>query len=135
MSPRMTAQLACDTRQMALWRRERPENVILHTDRGGEYCSGDYQGFLKRHNLQGSMSAKCCCYDNACAESFFHTQKVECIHGEDFTSWEIRWAAEFNYIECDDNRWHRHRACGGLNPEQFENQNLAPGRVHIRRIG
>ena len=36
MSSRMTAQLACDALQMALWRRKRPENVIVHTDRGGQ---------------------------------------------------------------------------------------------------
>jgi len=125
MSSRMTAQLACDALQMALWRRKRPENVIVHTDRGGQYCSTDYQSLLKRHNLWGSMSAKGCCYDNACAESFFHSLKVECIHGEDFASREIMRTAVFNYIECDYNRWRRHSACGGLSPEQFENQNLA----------
>ncbi|EAW1760402.1 IS3 family transposase [Salmonella enterica subsp. enterica] len=125
MSSRMTAQLACDALQMALWRRKRPEKVIVHTDRGGQYCSTDYQSLLKRHNLRGSMSARGCCYDNACAESFFHTLKVECIHGEDFVSREIMRAAVFNYIECDYNRWRRHSACGGLSPEQFENQILA----------
>ncbi|WP_128178868.1 IS3 family transposase [[Pantoea] beijingensis] len=125
MSSRMTAQLACDALQMALWRRKRPENVIVHTDRGGQYCSSDYQALLKRHNLRGSMSAKGCCYDNACVESFFHSLKVECIHGERFASREIMRATVFNYIECDYNRWRRHSACGGLSPEQFENQNLA----------
>nr|WP_154324605.1 IS3 family transposase [Pantoea sp. 201603H] len=125
MSSRMTAQLACNALQMALWRRKRPENVIVHTDRGGQYCSADYQGLLKRHNLRGSMSAKGCCYDNACVESFFHTLKVECIHGERFASREIMRTALFNYIECDYNRWRRHSTCGGLSPEQFENQNLA----------
>ncbi|HDQ0308590.1 IS3-like element ISEc16 family transposase [Escherichia coli] len=125
MSPRMTAQLACDALQMALWRRRRPESVIVHTDRGGQYCSGDYQALLKRHNLRGSMSAKGYCYDNACVESFFHSLKVECIHGERFSSREIMRATVFNYIECDYNRWRRHSACGGLSPEQFENKNLA----------
>ncbi|EED9436781.1 IS3 family transposase [Salmonella enterica subsp. enterica] len=125
MSSRMTAQLACDALQMALWRRKCPENVIVHTDRGGHYCSTDYQSLLKRHNLRGSMSARGCCYDNACAESFFHTLRVECIHGEDFVSREIMRTAVFNYSECDYNRWRRHSACGGLSPEQFENQNLA----------
>ncbi|EEU5821288.1 IS3 family transposase, partial [Escherichia coli] len=120
MSPRMTAQLACDALQMALWRRRRPENVIVHTDRGGQYCSGDYQAMLKRHNLRGSMSAKGYCYDNACVESFFHSLKVECIHGERFSSREIMRATVFNYIESDYNRWRRHSACGGLSPEQFE---------------
>ncbi|EEI6521221.1 DDE-type integrase/transposase/recombinase [Salmonella enterica] len=80
--------LVCDALQMALWRRKRPENVIIHTDRGGQHCSADYQVLLKRHNLHGSMSAKGCCYDNACAESFFHSLKVECIHGERFISRE-----------------------------------------------
>ncbi|MGJ7266146.1 IS3 family transposase [Morganella morganii] len=125
MSSRMTAQLACDALQMALWRRKRPENVIVHTDRGSQYCSADYQALLKRHNLRVSMSAKGCCYDNACVESFFHSLKVECIHGERFVSREIMRATVFNYIEYDYNRWRRHSACGGLSPEQFENQNLA----------
>ncbi|MDX6022911.1 IS3 family transposase [Scandinavium sp. V105_16] len=125
MSSRMTVQLACDALQMALWRRKRPGNVIVHTDRGGQYCSANYQALLKRHNLHGSMSAKGCCYDNACAESFFHSLKVECIHGERFLSRELMRTAVFNYIECDYNRWRRHSACGGLSPEQFENQNLA----------
>ncbi|HBN2650648.1 TPA: IS3 family transposase [Klebsiella oxytoca] len=125
MSSRMTAQLACDALQMTLWRRKRPENVIVHTDRGGQYCSADYLALLKRHNLHGSMSAKGCCYDNACAESFFHSLKVECIHGERLISREIMRMTVFNYIECDYNRWRRHSACGGLSPEQFENQNLA----------
>ncbi|EYB46614.1 transposase [Escherichia coli] len=125
MSPRMTAQLACDALQMALWRRKRPRNIIVHTDRGGQYCSADYQAQLKRHNLRGSMSAKGCCYDNACVESFFHSLKVECIHGEHFISREIMRATVFNYIECDYNRWRRHSWCGGLSPEQFENKNLA----------
>ncbi|EON5251009.1 IS3-like element IS3H family transposase, partial [Shigella sonnei] len=125
MSPRLTAQLACDALQMALWRRKRPRNVIVHSDRGSQYCSADYQALLKWHNLRGSMSAKGCCYDNACVESFFHSLKVECLHGEHFISREIMRATVFNYIECDYNRWRRHSWCGGLSPEQFENQNLA----------
>ncbi|SQJ28199.1 Integrase core domain [Serratia rubidaea] len=112
MSSRMMAQLACDALQVTLWRHKRPENVIVHTDRGGQYCSGGYQGLLKRHNLRGSMSAKGCCYDNACVESFFHSLKVECIHGEHFAPREIMRTAVFNYIECDYNRWRRHSASG-----------------------
>jgi len=54
----MTAKLACDALQMALWRRKRPQNVIVHTDRGGQYCSANYQALLKRYNLRGSMSLR-----------------------------------------------------------------------------
>lgn len=46
------------------------------------------------------------------------------IHEERFISQEIMRTTVFNYIECDYNRWRRHSACGGLSPEQFENQNL-----------
>lgn len=53
-----------------------------------------------------------------------HSLKVECIHGERFISREEMRTTVFNYIECDYNRWRRHCACGGLSPEQFENQNL-----------
>ncbi|GLY63148.1 hypothetical protein Pcaca05_40050 [Pectobacterium carotovorum subsp. carotovorum] len=110
---------------MALWRRKRPQNVIVHTDRGGQYCSADYQALLKGHTLRHSMSTKGCCYDNVCVESFFYTLKVECIHGERFTCREMMCSTVFNYIESDYNRWRRHRVFGGLSTEQFENQNLA----------
>lgn len=49
MSPRMTAQLACDALQMALWRRKRTQNVIVHTDRDGQYFSADYQTLVSQH--------------------------------------------------------------------------------------
>ena len=45
-----------------------------------------YQELIRANHLQCSMSAKGNCYDNACAESFFHSLKVECIHGERFMS-------------------------------------------------
>lgn len=104
---------------MALWRRKRPENVIVHTDRGCQYCSVAYQALLQRHNLRGSMSAKGCCYDNARAESFSHSLKVECIHREHFASREKMRTTTFNYIECGYNRWRSHSACGGVSPEQL----------------
>ena len=63
MSSLMTASLACDALQMALWRRKRPKYVIVHSDRGGQYCSADYQALLKRHNLHGSMSARGNCFN------------------------------------------------------------------------
>ena len=67
----MYDSVACDSLQMALWLRKIARNVIVYTDRGGQYCFADYQVLLKRHNLHGSMSAKGYCNDNACVESFF----------------------------------------------------------------
>lgn len=72
-----------------------------------ETNAGDYiVCVVGKINLHCSMSAKGCCYDNACGESFFHSLKVECIHGEHFTSRGIKRTTVFNYIECDYNRWH-----------------------------
>jgi putative transposase len=125
MSERMTAQLVCDALQMALWRRRMPTGVIVHSDRGSQYCSGAYQALIKKHGLLCSMSARGCCYDNACAESFFHTLKVEVIHGERFaTRGEMRQTV-FEYIEVDYNRTRRHSANGYISPEAFEAQRIA----------
>lgn len=54
----------------------------------------------------------------------FHTLKVECIHGEDFASWEIMRTAVFNDIECDYNQWRRHSACGSLSRNNLKTRTL-----------
>jgi transposase InsO family protein len=125
MSERMTAQLVCDALKMAMWRRHMPTGVIVHSDRGSQYCSGVYQKLLKKHDLICSMSAKGNCYDNACAESFFHSLKVEAIHGERFSTREIMRQTVFEYIEVDYNRTRRHSANGFISPEAFEVSSVA----------
>jgi len=125
MSERMTAQLVCDALQMALWRRCMPTGVIVHSDRGSQYCSSAYQRLIKEHGLLCSMSAKGNCYDNACAESFFHSLKVEAIHCERFVTREEMRQAVFEYIEVDYNRIRRHSANGFISPKAFEAQEVA----------
>ncbi len=120
MSERMTADLVGDALQMALWGRKMPKGVIVHSDRGSQYCSTLYQSLLTRHELQCSMSAKGNCYDNACAESFFHSLKVEAIHGERFETRNAMRRQVFEYIELDYNRQRRHSAIGMISPEAFE---------------
>lgn len=125
MAERITAELVCDALQMALWRRRMPKGVIVHSDRGSQYCSLKYQALLTQYALVCSMSAKGNCYDNACAESFFHTLKVEIIHGEYFATREAVRQAVFEYIEVDYNRSRRHSANGNVSPEAFEAQLVA----------
>jgi len=125
MSERMTARLVCDALTMALFRRKQPKGVIVHTDRGSQYCSHDYQTLLRDHGFICSMSAKGCCYDNACSESFFHSLKVEAIHGERFeTRQQIR-ETVFEYIEVDYNRQRLHSYLGYKSPDEFEQQKIA----------
>jgi putative transposase len=125
MSERMTAPLVCDALQMALWRRGMPTGVIVHSDRGSQYCSGAYQQLIEKHGLLCSMSARGNCYDNACAESFFHSLKVEAIHGERFATREEMRQVVFEYIEVDYNRTRRHSANGFISPEAFEAKQVA----------
>jgi len=120
LAERMTADLVCQALQMALWRRKMPKGVILHSDRGSQYCSTAYQNLVLKHQLVCSMSAKGNCYDNACAESFFHTMKVEAIHGECFATREEMRHTVFEYIEVAYNRTRRHSANGRISPMAFE---------------
>ena len=122
MSERMTADLACDALRMAIFRRKRPKGVIVHSDRGSQYCSHVYRQLVRQHELLGSMSAKGCCYDNACAESFFHSLKVEAIHGERFNTREAMRQTVFEYIEIDYNPVRLHSTNGFLSPIEFETQ-------------
>lgn len=128
MGERMTADWVTDALQMAVFKRKRPKNVIVHSDRGSQYCSHAYRELLEQNQLRGSMSAKGNCYDNACSESFFHSLKVEVIHGERFTTRDAMRQTVFEYIETYYNRVRLHSNNGYQSPIDFEadfNQSLA----------
>jgi len=125
MNTHMTADIVCDALQMALRRRGYPAGVIVHTDRGSQYCSKPYQRLIKKYSLHCSMSKKGDCFDNACAETFFHTLKVEAIHGENIPTRELMREMVFEFIELDYNRDRMHSALGYLSPLAFELQKSA----------
>jgi transposase InsO family protein len=125
MSERMKATLVCDALMMALFRRAMPRGVIVHSDRGSQYCAHRFQRLLSKHDLLCSMSKRGDCYDNACAESFFHSLKVEPTHGERYPSREQARQAVFEYIETYYNPIRRHSALGRISPAAFEVQNAA----------
>ena len=125
MSDRMTATLVCDALRMALFRRKRPHGVIMHTDRGSQYCSREHRSLLDLNGLIASMSAKGNCYDNAAMESWNHSLKVEAIHGERFATRAEARAQVFEYIEVDYNRNRLHSTLGYVSPEQFEQAHAA----------
>jgi putative transposase len=125
MNSRMTAELTCKALQMALLRRGRPKNVIVHSDRGSQYCSTAYRNLIAKHQLIQSMSRKGNCWDNAVAESFFHTLKVELLKDEPLTDRVTLQQQVFEYIEVDYNKTRRHSAIGNLSPENYELKNVA----------
>jgi putative transposase len=122
MQPSMSRQLVCNALLMAMWRRGFPRGVLFHSDRGSQYCSHDYQKTLKKHGFIVSMSRKGNCWDNAVAESFFHTLKTELVYTESYATRERAKQSIFHYIEIYYNRLRRHSALGSMTPEKFERQ-------------
>lgn len=105
---------------MALFRRGQVEDVIVHSDQGSTYASGDYQRQLQAHQLRCSMSRKGECLDNAVAESFFGSLKNECVYHEDYPTRADAKQSIFEYIEVFYNRQRRHATLKYLTPVEFE---------------
>jgi transposase InsO family protein len=124
MQSTMTQQLVIDALFMALQKRNYPQEILFHSDRGSQYCAHDFQNILNLYNCTISMSRKGNCWDNSIAESFFHTLKVELVHHERYTSLEEAKSSIFKYIETYYNRLRRHSSIGYLAPFAFEQQAL-----------
>jgi putative transposase len=80
-----------------------------------------------------SMSRKGICYDNASAESFFGTIKVEVIYQNKFETRKQAWGAIFEYIEMFYNRKRRHQALDYLSTEQFLKQHHEPKKTELKQ--
>ena len=120
MNKRMTKSLVCDALMMALFRRKFPKGVIMHTDRGSQYCSKRYRNMLKHFQLIGSMSRRGNCWDNAISETFFHTLKVELIHQQHYKTREEAKQSIFQYIEVYYNQKRLHSSLDYKTPYAFE---------------
>jgi len=80
VSTRIDADLVCCALIHAVGARCFKNTLIFHSDRGSQYASHKFADLLKSHGIRQSMSAKGNCYDNAVAESFFHSLKVEEVY-------------------------------------------------------
>ncbi len=122
MSPHNNAELVCDALTMAVMRRGKVKDVIVHSDQGSTYASGDYQQQLKDNKLRCSMSRKGECLDNAVAESFFGTLKNELVHDEDYKTRPQAKQSIFDYVEIFYNRQRRHAFLDYMTPAEFEDK-------------
>ena len=125
MNKRMKASLVTDALTMAMFRRGMPKGLIIHSDRGSQYCSHAYRDLARKHGFKVSMSKKGDCWDNAVAESFFHSLKVEAIQYEPVRTRDEMRQAVFEYIDVDYNRKRRHSAIGYKSPFNFEMKKVA----------
>ena len=122
MSARITRQLALDALTMALTHRQPAHGLLHHSDRGSQYASHDYRRLLAAHGIVCSMSRRGDCWDNAVAESFFSTLKLELVYE---SAWQTRADARadvFEYLEVFYNGQRLHSSLGYLSPVAFERQ-------------
>jgi putative transposase len=124
-SDRLGRRLALDALEMAAGTRRPGAGLIHHSDRGVQYACGDFQKLLAHYGMIPSMSRKGNPYDNAVAESFFRTLKVELIYRRRFRTRDEARSAIVKYIETFYNRRRRHSSLGYLSPVEFEQQSSA----------
>ena len=122
MQSRITKELVLNALLMAVWRRNPKSKVMVHSDQGSQYTSHDWQSFLKDNNLEGSMSRRGNCHDNAVAESFFQLLKREQIKRKTYTTREEARTDVFDYIEMFYNARRRHGFNNQLSPVEYEKQ-------------
>ena len=80
ISRSIDARLAVAALKAAISARNPPRGCVHHSDRGSQYASEDYRAPLQKHGLTGSMGRRGNPYDNAKAESFMKTLKVEALY-------------------------------------------------------
>lgn len=101
-------------------RNRKPERgLVFHTDRGCQYASSDFRNAVANMGGIQSMSRPGTPYDNACAETFFKTIKVECLNRQHFETRKAAENAVMTYI-LFYNRRRVHQSLGYLPPFAFE---------------
>ena len=116
--------LVNDALLMAIKRRNPNKGLIYHTDRGSQYASYEHKNLLEKYGIIQSMSKKGDCWDNAVAESFFHSLKTELIHHENFLTRKQANEKIFEYIEIFYNRQRLHSSNNYMSPSEFEEKML-----------
>lgn len=106
----------------ALRLRQPPAGLVIHSDRGGQYISGELRELVSLWRIRPSMSRADDPYDNAFAESFWSRLKAEMLEGGAFLDVGDAKVEVFEYIEMYYNRVRKHSSLGYKSPKQFENQ-------------
>ena len=119
LSERMTADLVCNALSMAIRNHKPFEGLIVHSDRGSQYCSHEYCNMIKKYGFQGSMSKRGDCYDNAPIESFWGILKNELVHHRNYKTRKDAKADITKYIELFYNQQRIQKGLDFKTPNQM----------------
>ena len=124
MSMNMRTDLVMGALDMAVDKRRDSDikGLIHHSDRGVQYTSHEYTDRLKDLGVQISMSRKGNPYDNAYAESFFKTLKVEEVYLNEYSDIDDAWDNIERFIEDVYNTKRLHSSLGYKSPVDFEKE-------------
>lgn len=125
VSNRMTKDLVIEALNEAVNKRKPASGLIFHSDRGSQYASDEFVGFMNTNNVIPSMSRKGDCWDNAVAESFFKTIKSELINWYNFKTRAEAEMRIFEYIEIFYNKNRLHSSNGYMSPVDYERKKLS----------
>jgi transposase InsO family protein len=107
--------------KMAVNNRPPTNNLLFHSDRGVQYACRPFTRLLDKYkNVHRSMSRKGNCWDNAVAESFFKTLKIELVYRNNYQDKKTAALDVFHWIETWYNRNRRHSAIGNRTIQEFE---------------
>jgi len=119
MAERMTKNLVSQSLFRAVASKRPPKGLIVHSDRGSQYCSREHRRLLAQFGMVTSMSGKGNCYDNAPMESFWGMLKNELIHHRRYATRQKAIRDITEYIEIFYNRQRRQARLNYLSPSAF----------------
>lgn len=129
MESHLKTELVVDALQMAVWRRQPAPGLVHHSDQGVQYTSLSFGERLKEVGIAPSMGRTGSALDNAMAESFVSTLKVELASRLKFPTRQAAKTALFDYLETFYNTRRLHSALGYRSPADFEEDRIEEASV------
>ena len=134
MAPAMPTELVASALRMAMQQRRPAPGLLLHSDRGSQYASLEYQALLDQHGIRCSMSRKGNCWDNAVMERFFLNLKTERVWQRDYANHGEAQCDITEYIVGFYNGVRLHSKLGYLPPAAYERKMAATPLISVSEI-